>query len=155
MLLKKTTKKVTLNDHISKTRAKWDSRLTLSESSFNFLQNSIIFCALYPRWYSARGSTLYNPRLHCQRLALLKGLMMNNKKFWICSTAKNTVISPNSLVWKFYGKTQFPHSFGRFAWNYAENVPFQKFPNQEIRWNCGIFHSALCSVLLLEMSCSF
>ena len=29
------------------------------------------------------------------------------------STAKNTVISPNFLVWKFYGKAQFPHSFGR------------------------------------------
>ena len=26
-------------------------------------------------------------------------------------TAKNTVISPNFLVWKFCGKAQFPHSF--------------------------------------------
>ena len=32
-----------------------------------------------------------------------------------CITAKNTVISPNFLVWKLCGKTQFPHSFGRFA----------------------------------------
>ena len=31
----------------------------------------------------------------------------------ICYTAKNTVISPNFLVWKFCGKAQFPHSFGR------------------------------------------
>ena len=27
-------------------------------------------------------------------------------------TAKNTVISPNLMVWKFCGKAQFPHSFG-------------------------------------------
>ena len=25
--------------------------------------------------------------------------------------AKNTVISPNFLVWKFYGKAQFPQNF--------------------------------------------
>ena len=28
-------------------------------------------------------------------------------------TAKNTAISPNLFVWKFFGKAQFPHSFGR------------------------------------------
>ena len=27
-------------------------------------------------------------------------------------TAKNSVISPDFLVWKFCGKVQFPHSFG-------------------------------------------
>ena len=42
------------------------------------------------------------------------------------NTIKNTVISPNFLVWKFCGKSQFPHSFGRFARNYAETVPFHK-----------------------------
>ena len=41
-------------------------------------------------------------------------------------TAKNTVISPNFLVWKFCGKTQFLQSFGRIARNYAETVPVQK-----------------------------
>ena len=30
------------------------------------------------------------------------------------NNAKNTVLSPNFLVWKFCGKTEFPHSFGRF-----------------------------------------
>ena len=29
----------------------------------------------------------------------------------------------NFLVWKFCGKTQFPHSFGQFARNYAEIPP--------------------------------
>ena len=31
----------------------------------------------------------------------------------VTGTAKNTVISPTFLVWKFCGKAQFPHSFGR------------------------------------------
>ena len=30
-------------------------------------------------------------------------------------TAKNTVISPNFLMWKFCGKSQFTHSFRRIA----------------------------------------
>ena len=46
-------------------------------------------------------------------------------------TAKNTVISPNSLVWQFCGKAQFPHSFGRITRNYAEIVPFRKISTPE------------------------
>ena len=42
------------------------------------------------------------------------------------TTAKKTVISPNLLVWKFCGKAQFAHSFGLFAQNYGETVPFRK-----------------------------
>ena len=38
------------------------------------------------------------------------------------TTAQNTVISPNFLVWKFCGKAQFLHSFGRIAQNDAETV---------------------------------
>ena len=38
----------------------------------------------------------------------------------VLPTAKNTVISPNFLMWKFCLKAQFPHS----ARNYAEIVPF-------------------------------
>ena len=41
-------------------------------------------------------------------------------------TAKNTVISPNFLVWKFCGKEQFPHNFGQIARNYAETALFHK-----------------------------
>ena len=40
--------------------------------------------------------------------------------------AKNSVISPNYLVWKFCGKAQFPHSVGQIAQNYAESVSFYK-----------------------------
>ena len=46
--------------------------------------------------------------------------------FATCLIAKNTIISPDFLVRKFWGKAQFPHSFGRIARNYAETVPFHK-----------------------------
>ena len=52
------------------------------------------------------------------------------------NTAKNTVISPNFLLWKFCKKEQFPHSFGRFACSpEAMQKLFlcTKFPHQEIR----------------------
>ena len=59
-------------------------------------------------------------------------------------TAKNTVISPDFLVWKFCGKVQFPYCFGRFARNYKtirKRCLSAKYPHQKIRWNCGIFRS--------------
>ena len=50
-------------------------------------------------------------------------------------TAKNTVISPDFLVCKFWGKAQFLHGFGRFAGNYAETVPFRKIctPGNQVK----------------------
>ena len=36
--------------------------------------------------------------------------------------ASNTEISPNFLVWKFCGNTQFLHSFRKFAQNLVKNV---------------------------------
>ena len=47
------------------------------------------------------------------------------------TTAKNTVISPNFLVWEFCGKAHFPHSFRRFARNCAETMPFHKISTLE------------------------
>ena len=32
------------------------------------------------------------------------------------------------MVWEFFEKAQFPHSFGPLARNCAETVPFQKIP---------------------------
>ena len=49
--------------------------------------------------------------------------------FWIFRsplTANNTVISPNFVVWKFCGKAQFLHSFGRITRNYSKTVSFHK-----------------------------
>ena len=46
-------------------------------------------------------------------------------------TVKNTVISPNFLVWKFCSKARFLHGFGRLARNYAETLPFNKISTPE------------------------
>ena len=62
----------------------------------------------------------------------------------IPNTAKNNVISPDFLAWKFCGKARFPHSFGRFARNYAETLPFRKIftPGNQVKlryfsqWKC-------------------
>ena len=62
-------------------------------------------------------------------------------------TAKNTVISPKFLEWKFFGKAQFPHSFD----NLSEAVHFQKFTHKEIRWNYGIFCSDRSSICQISM----
>ena len=45
---------------------------------------------------------------------------------------KNTTILHNFLVWESCGKAQFPQSFVRFAWNYAETAPFHKIATP---WN--------------------
>ena len=58
---KKQTKNPTLNGYISKTRANSESKLKFSESSFKFLQNSVLFCTLYPREYTAGGSAPLQP----------------------------------------------------------------------------------------------
>ena len=47
-------------------------------------------------------------------------------------TAKNNIISPNFMVWKFCGKAQFPHSFGRFARNSAETAFPQNFHTMKL-----------------------
>ena len=41
-------------------------------------------------------------------------------------TIHNHEISPNFLVWKFYGNAQFQQSFGRFVQNPVEPVRFLK-----------------------------
>ena len=38
------------------------------------------------------------------------------------STVKNTIISPDFLVWKFCRKAQFPHSFRRIAGNFHTRI---------------------------------
>ena len=52
-----------------------------------------------------------------------------------CPTAKNTVISPDFLVWKLWRKTQFPHSFWQIPRNYAETMPFRKIstPGNQVK----------------------
>ena len=42
------------------------------------------------------------------------------------NTARNTIITPNFLVWRFCGMAQFLHNIRPIARNYAETVPFLK-----------------------------
>ena len=68
------------------------------------------------------------------------------KKYPIFNTAKITVISPDFLVWKFCGKTQFQHSFrriSRIVRNYAETVHFHKIstPGNQVK----LLSSSQCS----------
>ena len=72
------------------------------------------------------------------------------------STAKNSVISPDFLVWRFCRKAQFPHSFRRLARNYAETVPFRKIRakskpkvNVQLRLIASYFKSLVGLRLLL------
>ena len=72
--------------------------------------------------------------------AFSKGKWDFQKVSWGWSDGSgDDVVSANFLVWKFCGKVQFLHNFGRFTQNYAETVPFHKIPHHEIRWNYGIF----------------
>ena len=48
----KKPKHASLNGCISKAGANSESKLTFSESSFNFLQKRVVFCTLYPRGYT-------------------------------------------------------------------------------------------------------
>ena len=74
-------------------------------------------------------------KVFCISFPLFLILMKKSTCFSPLNTAKNTVISPDSLVWKFCGKGQFPHSFGRIARNYAETVPFPKIstPGNQVK----------------------
>ena len=47
------------------------------------------------------------------------------------TTAKNTKLSPNFMIWEFCAKAQFPHSFDRFARNFTETVPLHKISTPE------------------------
>ena len=42
------------------------------------------------------------------------------------TTAKNTLISPNFLMWKFCGKTQLPQSFTQYTRNTTKTARFDK-----------------------------
>ena len=62
----------------------------------------------------------------------------------VINTAYNTVILPSFMVWKFCGKSLFPHSF--------KLCLSKKFPEQEIRWNYGILHSVIQRVFYIFLN---
>ena len=74
LTLKKKTKRLSLNGHISKTRTNSESKLRFSSGSFNVLENCVVFCALYPCKYTTGSSIFYKHRRRYQRQAGFKGL---------------------------------------------------------------------------------
>ena len=60
-------------------------------------------------------------------------------------------------MWKFRGKTQFPHSFGRILGTMRKLCLSTKFLYQEIRWNYGILRSAgiFQEIRFSKYSCRF
>ena len=74
---------------------------------------------------------------------LLNTMLMTSGRFNLFRfrstlTAKNTVISPNFLVWEFCGKAQFPHIAGI----YTETVPYHKISTPGNSVKLGYFFAA-------------
>ena len=61
-----------------------------------------------------------------QEVSHLSPTFLGRSSFPNTFSAKNTVISPKFVVWKFCERRQFPHSFELISRNYAETVPFYK-----------------------------
>ena len=97
--------------------------------------------AILEDWIKHDSCNTVLKKLKGERIFKLMSSFVNDTLRKISVTAKNTVISPNLLVWKFCGKVQFPLSFRRFARNSEELCLSTKFSHQEIRWNYGIFRS--------------
>ena len=65
---------------------------------------------------------------------LTKIALEEGSKF-VSYTAKNTVILPDFLPWKFCGKGQYPQNFGRFTRNYVETVSYHNIskPGNQVK----------------------
>ena len=68
----------TLNVNISKTRSN-------SKSTLKWKKQRYFMLPTHPAWLHGRGSAYCTSLHRCQQLAALKRLMMNQKKFSICS----------------------------------------------------------------------
>ena len=99
--------------------------LFLSLHCTHFVLPSGLLLSIHNEWFGTILDSYENELIWITLFSfhfLLKGTNSFSKlliyfKHNHVNTAKNTVISPNFLVWKFCGNAQFPH--------------------QEIRWNYG------------------
>ena len=105
----------------------------LAEADLGLLQN--------PRWKALHLGCSNSPRSVSDWIYIFMWLSYLRIIFRETSTAKNTVISPNFLVWNICGKAHFPHSFGRIAETMRKLCLSTKFPHQEMKWSYGIFSS--------------
>ena len=98
----------------------------------------ILFSILFQNWNNIYFFPFIWKSIKISRsYEILEKLVLNyTDYFFITSyTAKNTIISPDLLMWRFCGKAGFPHSFGRITRNYAKTVPFHKIstPGNQVR----------------------
>ena len=64
-------------------------------------------------------------------------------------TAKDNLVSPNFLVWKFCGKEHFPHSFGRNRPKLCGNCSFpQNFDTRKLGETALFLAVNLCLIFL-------
>ena len=73
----------------------------------------------------------------------------NTKKLF-SSSAQNTVILHNFLLWKFCGNAQLWKDTGKTPGTLRKLCVSTKFPHHEIRWNYGILRSVLIRLFLLS-----
>ena len=91
-----------------------------------------VWMAMLEDWIKHDSCNTVLKKLQGERIFKLMNSFVNDTLRKVSITAKNTVISPNLLVWKFCGKVQFP---------LRKLCLSTKFSHQKIRWNYGIFRS--------------
>ena len=103
-----------------------DSSLSFSLFLFDFLI-WIVLCRSKKCILHFSDKLFSGKQISCKYKSKFVFYKYVNHRTWLThNTAKNTIISPNFLVWKFCGKAQFPYNFGWIARSYTETVPFHK-----------------------------
>ena len=108
--------------------------------NFCFVTCSFMLCNIFYRFIIFHLTEKQN-HLVCTNMLWKNKFIIVFAMILFC---KNTIISPNFLVRKFFGKAQFLHSFRRSSETMGKLCFFTKFPQQEIRWNYVIFCLNFC-----------
>ena len=111
-----------------------DHNNNISNSRKPIFDNSSSSKILASLWDEFDDHFLFNFPDICKTSKLLLATKINILKA-LSITVKNTAISPDFLVWKFFGKAQFLHSSGESPETMRKLCLSAKFPHQEIRWN--------------------
>ena len=113
---------------------------TLSKINMNTLPNIIkkVYQKIKKLW---QKPSLNKTKSICKEFVSSKELAL-----LAIPITKNTAISSNFLVWKFCGKAQFPHCFGKSSETMRKLCLSTKCPNQEIRRNYGFFSQCLSQI---------
>ena len=83
--------------------------------------------------------------LRWNKCEIFQDAMLMLRSITLINTAKNTVISPNFLMWKFCGMHSFRIVSGESPETMRKLCLSTKFPHQGIRWNYGISRCVILS----------